>query len=174
VIEIDVSGLDRWMRFAEEAPAQCAKALQMAVNDAGNLARTQVVRTLAIQMGLPFGTVRQGLQTKTARGGDLTYELNSSGGYLSLKSFDARQVRAGVSARPWGQRRVFRSAFVIPRFGGEVFVRTSRARFPIKKLWGPSMPQEMIRGAVPKAFEDTIRARLPQRLRHHLDRYLKQ
>jgi hypothetical protein len=101
---------------------------------------------------------------------DLNYEINSVGGFLSLKSFDARQVRAGVSARPWGRRRTFRSAFVIPRFGGEVFRRTTRARFPIVKLWGPAMPQELVRDAVPREFASAVEARVPIRLRHHLQR----
>jgi hypothetical protein len=74
-------------------------ALQWAVNDSGNAARTQVVHTLARRMGLPFGTVREGLRTYAAKPGKLSYELVSEGGYLSLRSFAADQRRAGVSAR---------------------------------------------------------------------------
>ena len=64
-------------------------ALQWAVNDSGNAARTQVVHTLARRMGLPFGTVREGLRTYAAKPGKLSYELVSEGGYLSLRSFAA-------------------------------------------------------------------------------------
>jgi hypothetical protein len=166
---IDASDLSRWISVLEVAPARGAAAMRMAVNDAGNAARTRVIRTLAAQMGLPNSTVRQGLMTRPATR-DLIYEINSAGGYLSLKSFDAEQRRAGVSARPWGQRRIFRGTFIVPRLGGQVFRRTTRARFPIVKLWGPAMPQELVRGAVPNAFEATARARLPARLTRHLER----
>jgi hypothetical protein len=32
------------------------------------------------------------------------------------------------------------------------------------------MPQEMVRDAVPGAFEDAVKERLPVRLAHHLER----
>jgi len=167
---VDASDVERWIAACKEAPDRGAAAMRMAVNDAGNGARTQVVRTLARQMGVPVTTVRQSLTTIPATPRDLVYELGSVGGYLSLSSFDAQQRRAGVSARPWGRRRIFRGTFIIPRFGGHVFRRTTRARFPIQRLWGPAMPQELVRGTVPNVFEREVRQRLPVRLRHHLDR----
>lgn len=170
MVIIDAAGLQRWAKACETAPARAAKIMQMSVNDAGNAARTQVVRALARQMGLPFGTVRQALVTKPATPAGMDYAILSRGGYLSLRSFGAEQRRAGVSARPWGNRRIFRGTFVVRSLGGQVYRRTTSARFPIVKLWGPAMPQELVRGAVPKAFEETIRARLPARLTYHLDR----
>jgi|HubBroStandDraft_3_1064219.scaffolds.fasta_scaffold00326_9 hypothetical protein len=166
---IDVSELEGWKRLCAAAPERSADVLRRAVNDAGNAARTQVVRTLGRQMGLPYATVRQGLSIRPATS-EPVYEINSVGGYLSLKSFDAEQRRGGVSARPWGQRRMFRGTFIVRSLGGQVFRRTTQARFPIVKLWGPAMPQEMVRGAVPGAFEAAVKQRLPVRLAHHLER----
>ena len=163
---IDISELEGWRRLCAGGAERSADALRFAVNDAGNAARTQVVRTLGRQMGLPYAAVRQGLSIRPA-GREPVYEINSAGGYLSLSSFDPKQRRAGVSARPWGQRRTFRSAFMVR---GQVFRRTTRARFPIVKLWGPAMPQELVRGAVPGAFEDAVKERFPVRLAHHLER----
>ena len=166
---IDVSELEGWRRLCAVAPERSPDALKRAVNDAGNAARTQVVRTLGRQMGLPYAAVRQGLTIRPATR-EPVYEINSVGGYLSLQSFGAEQRRTGVSARPWGQRRVFRGTFMIRSLGGQVFRRTTRARFPIVKLWGPAMPQEMVRGTVPGAFEAAVKERLPTRLAHHLER----
>lgn len=166
---IDTADLGRWIAACHEAPARGKGAMRMAINDAGNYARTRVIRTLATQMGVPVSTVRQGLTTRPAMR-ELIYELGSVGGYMSLKSFDATQRRAGVSARPWGRRKIFRGTFVIPRFGGHVFRRTTSARFPIAKLWGPAMPQELVRDKVPDEFERAANERLPARLRHHLQR----
>jgi hypothetical protein len=104
---IDVSELERWARVYATAPARSADIMRVTLNDVGNAARTQVTRTLARQMGLPVGTVRQGLTTKPATLRSMDYEILSRGGYLSLRSFDAEQRRAGVSARPWGKRRIF-------------------------------------------------------------------
>jgi hypothetical protein len=166
---IDSSDLDRWIKACQTAPAQARDAMRMAINDAGNFARTRVIRTLASQMGVPVSTVRQSLTTRPAWR-ELVYELASAGGFLSLASFDAQQRRAGVSARPWGRRRIFRGTFIVPRLGGQVFRRTTRARFPIVKLWGPSMPQELVRDRVPAVFETEANNRLPVRLAHHMNR----
>lgn len=171
-MEIDCSELRGWIRLCQMAPKESVKAMQYAVNDAGNAARTQVVRTLGTQMGLPYATVRQSLTTIAASPSRLAYELHSAGGFLSLASFDVRQVRAGVSARPWGQRRIFRSAFIVRALGGEAFRRTTRARFPIRKLYGPAMPVEMVRDQVPAAFEQATAERLPKRLGYHLERLM--
>ena len=173
MITVEVKGLERWIDACRKAPKQARDAMLFAVNDTGDRARTQVVRTLGRQMGLPYGTVREGLRTKPATGSDLTYKIISGGGYLSLRSFDAQQRRGGVSARPWGQRRLFRGTFIVRSLGGQVFRRTTRARFPIQKLWGPAMPMEMVREATPKAFEDTVSATLPKRLTYQLNRLLK-
>ncbi len=168
MVTLDVSELEDWRRLCAAGAERSADALRYAVNDAGNAARTQVVRTLGRQMGLPYAAVRQGLSIRPARR-EPVYEINSTGGYLSLQSFGAEQRRAGVSARPWGQRRVFPSTFIVRPLGGQVFRRATKARFPIVKLWGPAMPQEMVRGAVPGAFEAAVRERLPARLAHHLE-----
>src|ERR1700733_5258727 len=125
---IDVSELEGWRRLCAVAPERSADALRLAINDAGNAARTQVVRTLGRQMGLPYAAVRQGLTTRPATRGPV-YEINSNSGDLSLQSFGAGQRRTGVSARPWGQRRVFLGTFMIRSLGGQVFRRTTRARF---------------------------------------------
>ncbi len=66
------------------APERSIDVLKRAVNDAGNAARTQVVRTLGRQMGLPYSTVRQGLTIRPAES-EPVYEINSIGGYLSLQ-----------------------------------------------------------------------------------------
>jgi hypothetical protein len=172
MITIDVGELRRWARVYTTAPERSASVLMQAVNDTGNAARTQVIRTLARQMGLPAGTVRQNLVTRPASLRSLSYEIVSRGAYLSLRSFGAMPRRGGVSARPWGKRRVFRGTFIVRQLGGQVFRRTTPARHPISALWGPAIPTEMIRDAVPKAFDDAIAERLPRRLAHHLDRLL--
>ena len=173
MITVSVRGLDRWIEACQTAPKKARAAMLHAVNDTGDRARTQVVRSLAKQMGLPYGTVREGLTTRPAQPSALRYQIVSRGGYMSLRSFDPQERRRGISARPWGKRRVFRGTFIVRSLGGQVFRRTTRARFPIEKLWGPAMPTEMVRNATPKAFEDSVEVNLPIRLVHHLNRLLK-
>lgn len=171
-ITIDTSELNGWRRLCQVAPDHARLAFSRSINDAGNAARTAVVRSLGQQAGVPYATVRQSLSTVPAAPSRLAFDLNSQGGHLSLASFDATQVRAGVSARPWGRQRIFRNAFVVRSLGGQVFRRTSAARGPLKKMFGPAIPVEMTQGAPPRAFEESVVARLPKRLAWHLERLM--
>lgn len=47
----------------------------------------------------------------------------------------ARQTKTGVTVRGWGSHR---SAFIVAKFGGNVYARSGSERFPIKKLHGPN------------------------------------
>jgi hypothetical protein len=60
----------------------------------------------------------------------------------------------------------------VPSLGGQVFRREGRERLPIVKLWGPSIPRELLRDQVPKVFFDEVRAKVPVRLKHELRRIL--
>lgn len=57
-------------------------------------------------------------------------------GYLPLSKLGAaRQTRSGVTVRGWGSHK---SAFIVRRYGGNIYTRTTKKRFPIKRLWGPN------------------------------------
>jgi hypothetical protein len=155
-----------------QGPKRIQQLISRVLNHVGGTARTKVKSALAKQMGLPAGTVDAGLITKRAYPGNQNFEITASGRPIPLAWFDARQTRRGVSARPWGSRRVFPSTFIVETLGGQVFRRAGRARLPIVKLWGPSMPREMLRDEVPKVFFEEVRAKLPIRLEHELRRVL--
>ena len=157
---------DAYAQAGIAAPIAIARAL----NWTGNKARTQVARTLARDTGVGYGVIRKALRTTPASPAKLTYEIGVSGAHIPLAEFHARQTRRGVSAAPWGQRRVFPHTFIVGQLGGQVFKREGRARLPIRKLWGPSLPIELVRGASPAAFETSAAADLPQSLAHELGR----
>ncbi len=58
--------------------------------------------------------------------------------------------------RIYGRRHLERSAFVIRRYDGNVYRRTSKARFPIVKLTGPAIPIEMVREKSVEAFREAL------------------
>lgn len=163
----EVASLAKGMKgYTRQMPLAVARAM----NHTGNIARTQAVRQVAKQMGIPVGRAREEIETKLATKADLSYELTARGKFISLRAFGARETTKGVSARPWGKRRTFRGTFTIDSLGGQVFKRTSEGR--LKKLWGPAIPVEFVRDEVPKIVEDTIAERFPARLMHEIARTL--
>lgn len=88
-----------------------------ALNRTGDMAKTQVVRALAKQTGLPQKTIRKVLRAKRASWQDLEYRLSASGGDVSLKYFKARETRRGVTALVRGELRVPSSRVAASRVG---------------------------------------------------------
>lgn len=153
-------------------------AFRRAINHTGSKSKTQVVRALAKQMGVNQALVRKGLAVRRANFDKLEYTITASGRELSLKEFGAKQFGYGARAKPWGNSRRFEGAFIFagtpgsgqPVAGGHVFKRTDgSASTPIEKLYGPSVPKEMIKDASADAFT-RIADDLPGRIEHEFRR----
>lgn len=139
-------------------------AFRRGLNRVGNTARTKTIRALAKQVGLPQNKVRSfgAIRTRRANAARLEYSIEATGRAIPLKEFSARQFGYGVRAKPWGTSRRFESAFIFagsPGSGqfvsnGDVFIRTSSASYPIRKLFGPSIPEEIVKDQSAEAFED--------------------
>jgi len=146
-------------------------ALRRALNHTGNATFTLVKRTLAKQVGTTqAAVVKYGLVKATqASNAYLEYRITARGGTIPLKYFAANQTKKGVSARPWGNRKLYRSAFIVASMGGHAFWRKGRAgRLPIERIAGPNVPKEMVKDATAMAFYRTVSTRLPTRVAHEV------
>lgn len=152
------------------AGAKKNTALRRALNHTGDKTFTIVKRTLQKQIGAPQHVIlRYGrIRTQRANTGALVYQIVAKGGPIPLKHFSAYQTRRGVSAAPWRNRKVYKSAFIVARLGGHVFWRTSSKRLPIERVAGPNVPKEMVRDMVAAAFEATVSMSLPARVEHEV------
>ena len=150
-------------------------------NRSGDMARTQVRRTLTKQTGLTRTTIVKAVKVSRSVPATLTYTMTARGGDVSLKYFKARETRGGVSAAPFGQRKVFASTFIKagwwptrvtkPGWNGQVFKRVSDAKLPLERQKsGVIIPAEMVKGATATAFNTTVARVLPQRIEHEIKR----
>jgi hypothetical protein len=96
---------------------QARTALSRALNHEGNKGRTKVKRELVKQTGIKYGAVDKAMATIRATPATLTYTLKARGDETNVAWFGGVQRRKGVSAAPWKKRRIFRHAFIVPRFG---------------------------------------------------------
>lgn len=156
-------------------------ALARAINRTVDMVYTQTVRSLVKQTSAPRKIVVASLRKrKASAGGVLEGAVEARGKELSLKLFKPKQFKAGTKATVWGKRQMFPGAFMGPRpgvvagaLGGHVWVRTSKARTPIKKLFGPSIPKEMIKDETAAQFQAIAPPILARRVEHELGRLLK-
>ncbi len=172
-ITFDMSGFQTWIdeidRIADELPGAVSRAL----NRTGDMATTKVGRVLADETGAHVHDVRDAIEQFPSTPDDLTYTISISGEWMPLSEFDPHQTRKGISARPWGERRLFPGTFQIPSGGEHVFAREGRERLPIRELWGPNLAIEASRGEVEQVVRDVVAEVMPERLAHELDRVLK-
>lgn len=172
IFQIDTKSIERLTARLVAAGRGIRPALARAINHTGDKARTQVARTLVKQTGAKYAAVRKAMHTMPASAVGLLYQIVSRGGFMSLKEFGARQTSQGVSAAPWNKRRVFPHTFIVTSLGGHVFERKGASRLPIRKLWGPAIPREMLKDQSKAAFETTVAAELPARVAHEVDAIL--
>lgn|GEM_PF-409418 len=190
----DISGLIRADNALKRLDSHAKHlVLQRAVNHTGDKARTKVIRALAKQTGLPYGLIKRAVRTGRAWGagadaetftegrGSLTYTLSSKGGDISLKYFKARETRAGVTAAPFGVRKLFAGTFMkggrFPKrvtakpLNGHVYNRAGKSRAPLEfNDSGVIIPAEMLKGETARAFLDVVETDLPPRVIHEIER----
>ncbi len=130
------------------------RAFSMALNKEGRKSFTQLRRSLAHQSSIPRGAVNAATRFQSATRATMSTVTSGTGRHLPLSFFGAKQFSYGVRAKIWGKAQTFRSAFVVKRYGGGVFKRTGKARFPIEQLWGPAVPVEMLRDEAYAAWTD--------------------
>lgn len=179
-------------RFANSLGAmsedQSGRVLARALNHEGDKKRTQVLRALAKQTGIKYGRIRAAVRTVRAGPGSLTYRLDFDGVETNIGDFSARQTKKGVSAAPWGVRRIFPHTFIIKKYGGRVFKRTGAAsddtrfklfdyrikdvgRFPIRGVFGPNMAREVTKGDAREAWDADL-PNLADRVGHEIEQEL--
>jgi Prophage minor tail protein Z (GPZ) len=167
-VEATLASLVNLENVLRQVGNQAPHAIRRAVNHTGDKALTQVSRTLAKQTGVKYRVVKRALTVQRANYDRASYKIGAKGGYISLKEFDARQTRKGVSAMVWGKRRVFPHSFISQKLGGHVFVRMGKGRNPIRKMWGPALPAELVKAETAAIFLSTVEANLPARVAHEV------
>jgi hypothetical protein len=157
--------------------------LARAVNRVTNTIHGRVARAIAKQSSIPVGIVRSSLRKNLVRpggGGDLEGRIDARGNPLPLKVFNPKQFSWGVRAKVWGRVQRFPHTFIYAgtyRSGqevgnGHVFHRLSVKSLPIEKLFGPSVPEEMVKDESARVFYETAETMLPARVAHELGRLL--
>ena len=137
-------------RLGEQA---ATRAFNRALNSEGNKVRTQVRRALRQQTGAKAALINRETRSIRSTFSNLTYTIEARGDYLGLSHFSPRQFAYGVRAKPWGRWQRFDSAFLVGSLANNAFVREGSARLPIRKMFGPAIPKEMVQDATRDVLE---------------------
>jgi len=157
-VNVIIRDLDQTRRHFENAvrlvgEEQATRAFNRALNSEGNKVRTQVRRSLRKQTGAKQDLINRETKSFRSSFSSLTYKIEARGSHLGLSHFNPRQFSYGVRAKPWGRSQRFEKAFLVSSLSNNVFVREGKSRFPIRKMFGPAIPKEMVQDATRDAFE---------------------
>ncbi|GHG36074.1 hypothetical protein GCM10017322_38640 [Paracoccus aerius] len=153
-------------------------AFSRAMNHETAKARTRVNRVLRRQTGIKVGDISRATKFLRAYPNKLQAEINAQGDPFPLKHFRARQFKYGVRANPWNTSRRFPGSFIIRSIDGNVFHRTGKLNSKsgrmnaIEKMWGPSLPREIMQPDPLREFDmggDAVLNRAMHELRRILD-----
>lgn len=147
------------------------RAFARAINHETAKANTAVKRELKTETGIKSGDISKALKRTRANSARLTAQIIARGGAMPLKYFSARQFKYGVRATPWGRPQRFKSAFIVASLDGNVFRREGKARLPIEMLWGPAIPNEMVKEKIVNVFNRSTEG-IADRAAHELSRII--
>lgn len=122
------------------------RAAARALNLAATRARTAAARQITARYKMKYGTVLDIIKIEHASADRLIVALTVSGRPLSVASFDARQMRDGVSVNIRGTRKTIKGAFIRKLQSGSgddyqvVFMRVGAARYPLKAIKTVDVP----------------------------------
>jgi hypothetical protein len=166
-IDVDVGHIDAIVKGLNELRRNSGdRVYGRAVNRVGDMTFTRVIRLLADETGATQKRVREQVRKFSAVGTTVPFKIVARGGYLSLDAFQPRQTLAGISAAPWGKRRVFKGSFFGPAH--RVYVRKGKSRLPIRVLYGPAVPNQMLKGKTQEIAAQMFRENFADRVEHEV------
>ncbi len=152
-------------------PSRVATAIARGLNEGGDLVRTRVQRALKTQTNVKnYRSVTSRVRTVRAFAGSLHYDIVASGKGIPISEFPVSVTSKGVDAKTWGVDHLFKRSF--QETNGKLRARLGTSRFPIRALYGPSLPKELGRGDIPGVFAAATAQFVPPAIVKHLARVL--
>ena len=148
------------------------QAISRGLNEGGDLVRTRVQRALKAQTNVKsYRSITSRVRTVRAFPGSLHYDIVATGKGIPISEFPVTVTSKGVDAKTWGVDHLFKRSFA-EGGTGVLRARLSSSRFPIRKLYGPSLPKELGRGETPGVFASAVAQFVPPAIVKHLGRAL--
>ncbi|MFP4560995.1 MAG: phage tail protein [Thiohalorhabdus sp.] len=185
-VRVDIEEVEKQLYRAERR--EVPKATAWAINRTLNTARSRSAKTISRETGIqqkkfakqpPKGR----MLIKRATWENLQGELHALPYAPNLIEYVSKGSRkpgafrkkSGVQARAWGSKKTYPGTFVGQgQNSGKalVFRRTSGDRYPIKAIYGPSVPQTFMNRIVQRVLDAVANYQFPRQFSRELSRRL--
>lgn len=173
MLEVDMAAADRAAKLLEGIPQGLEKATMFAINRAILAARTSAVKSIRETYMIKASDLKASMTMKKAGISHLRASLVTRGAPIDLQKFKVKISRDGVSAqvKRSGGGALPHSFFVTTGNMG-IFHRTTSARTPLQREFGPSLPQMMGNEEVMAKVQARASAVLEERMLHEAEAVL--
>lgn len=159
--------------YENKAPRVIANALNRTMS---NMA-TNINKEVRSRYNIKAADVKETLVKKRATPSDLSAGVKSKGGVIGLEHFKVmpkkvqpkRKSPIKTAVKKESPKKLH-DAFVADVTGLKVFVRNSAKRLPIRRLYGPSIPQMLKNNVVQHEIQAKAEDMFRQRLTHEISR----
>jgi hypothetical protein len=166
-LSIKVEQRGDFARLAARIDAAIARGL----NEGGDKVRTRVQRGLKEQTGVKAyrsitsrmrstRAFAEGSRIAGSSGPAMTYAIIATGKGIPIAEFPVTVTLKGVDAKTWGVDHLFKRSFR-EKDTGKLRARLGKSRFPIRALYGPSLPKELGQGDIPAIFYAAVAEFVP-------------
>lgn len=138
------------------------KAIKHGVRVAARGGRTTMAKEIGQRYSLTAGRIKKDVSTPQFQNGGQTAIIRTSRKPITAMQFKARQTKAGISMAIYkGQRSLVKSGFIAK---GKPFYRTTKSRYPLKVVHGPSIHAIYTGGNFSPGIQGTTEARIEEQL----------
>lgn len=146
------------------------RAAQIALGRIGTTIRKVASQGIREKLAITAAVAKKAITIRKS-GSKLTLFIEASGSPIPIRDYGARAGKRGVTYRvsKGGKRKLYENkygkGFIVDRLGGHVFVRSGPARkggkAPIRKVYGPSIPQYFVTRVLRDLMLKSARERWP-------------
>lgn len=180
VVDVVEDSIDRVSKILAGVPGGLHKAVGSALARAGNSGRTVGIRAVTKEYAISYSKALANVRNINRRkdtGNGIEVTFGYAGNVIPLAAFDFTAPLDGklsVRVKKSGTKEKLDKAF-LSHMGTHVgiFERETDARFPVKELFGPSVPQMMYSNEdVMDSIEEKVVATYESRIEHEITRIL--
>lgn len=177
MINVTIPNLDSILRrLPNEMKARTV--LMRSINRSAASGKTIASKKVRQEYVLKAGTVNQATKIAKASTSSLEAKITWKGPMVNLKNFrinpktrpKRKTKRQMVAEVKKGKKAAYKGAFIGPN--GQVFRRTTKKRFPIKPVYGPSIPHLMGADQVREETQKRTLEVLIKRVDHEINRMI--
>lgn len=180
VVDVDKRTVEavqhRLGEFSKRAPNAISNALNRGMTNVNSNIRKEIRKDYHIKAG----DINATLSRNRANKGSLTATVQSKGHLIGLDKFKVnpktvnpkRSTPIRVAVKKSGGNTIG-SGFVADINGPKLFMRTKKSRLPIRRLFGPSVPQMLDRQDIRDYISNEGQDTFERRLEHEINRILE-